>query len=178
METGMTALTLSVGPISVAVEYVILLTALLVAAGVGRFVGRFERSNIDDVLLSMLLVAALTARIAFVALWFDQYRAQPWTMLDIRDGGFNGWAGVGAGIVYLAVCAWRNAPLRKSLAVGSLAGVLVWWAVSGVLDMTGRAMLPAVALTTLAGAPTSLASMAGKPIVVNLWASWCPPCLL
>ena len=177
METGMTALTLSVGPISVAVEYVILLTALLVAAGVGRFVGRFERSNIDDVLLSMLLVAALTARIAFVALWCDQYRAQPWTMLDIRDGGFNGWAGLGAGIVYLAVCAWRNAPLRKSLAVGSLAGVLVWWAVSGVLDMTGRAMLPAVALTTLAGAPTSLASMAGKPIVVNLWASWCPPCL-
>ncbi len=177
METNVNALNLSVGPLSVSVEHVIVVAALLVAAGVGRYAGRSQRSNIDDVLLSMVLVAALTARIVFVALWFDQYRAQPWTMLDIRDGGFNGWAGLGAGIVYLAVCAWRRAPLRKSLALGALAGVLVWGAITGVLGMTGRPTLPTVALTTMAGAPTTLASMAGKPIVVNLWASWCPPCL-
>ena len=173
----MSPLNLSIGPFSLATGHVILLTALLVAAGVGRFVGRRQRSNIDDVLLSMVLVAALMARIVFVTLWFDQYRAQPWTVLDIRDGGFNGWAGLGAGIVYLAVCAWRRAPLRQSLALGSLAGVLVWGAITGTLDMTGRAPLPTLAFTSLAGAPTTLVSITGKPIVVNLWASWCPPCL-
>ena len=173
----MDTLSVSVGPFSVAVDDVILFAALLVAAVVGRFAGRSQRSNIDDVLLSMLLVGALTGRIVFVARWFDQYRAQPWTMLDIRDGGFNGWAGLAAGIMYLAVCAWRKAPLRKSLALGSLAGLLVWWAISGVADMAGRPTLPTVALTTLDGAPTTFAAMAGKPIVVNLWASWCPPCL-
>ena len=38
-------------------------------------------------------------------------------------------------------------------------------------------MMPKVALTTLAGEPTDLARQAaGKPTVVNLWATWCPPC--
>jgi thiol-disulfide isomerase/thioredoxin len=177
METNINALSLSLGPFSLAMAHVILFAALLVAAGVGRFVGRRERSDIDDVLLQMVLLAALTARIVFVALWFGQYRAQPWTMFDIRDGGFHGWAGLGAAIVYLAVRAWRSPPLRKSLALGSLAGVLVWGAAIGVLGMSGRAPLPTLALTTLAGAPTTLAALAGKPVVINLWASWCPPCL-
>jgi thiol-disulfide isomerase/thioredoxin len=173
----MNALNLSLGPFTLAMGHVILFGALLVAAGVGRFVGRRQRSDIDDELLRMVLVAALTARIFFVALWFDQYRADPWTMFDIRDGGFHGWAGLGAAVVYLAVCAWRHGPLRKALALASLAGILVWGAAFGVLGMTARAPLPTVALTTLEGVPTTLAAMAGKPVVVNLWASWCPPCL-
>lgn len=177
METNINPLNLSVGPFTLAMAHVMLFGALLVAAGVGRFVGRRERSDIDDVLLQMVLVAALTARIAFVALWFEQYRAAPWTVFDIRDGGFHGWAGLAAAIVYLAVCGWRHRPLRKALALASLAGVLVWGFATGVLGMTERAPLPTLALTTLTGAPTTLASLAGKPVVVNLWASWCPPCL-
>jgi thiol-disulfide isomerase/thioredoxin len=36
---------------------------------------------------------------------------------------------------------------------------------------------PAVALTGVDGKPSSLADLRGKPIVVNLWATWCQPCL-
>jgi thiol-disulfide isomerase/thioredoxin len=37
--------------------------------------------------------------------------------------------------------------------------------------------VPEVAFTDADGKPASLADFAGKPTVVNLWATWCQPCL-
>src|SRR5688500_17052439 len=36
---------------------------------------------------------------------------------------------------------------------------------------------PEVAFTDAEGKPASLADFAGQPTVVNLWATWCQPCL-
>jgi peroxiredoxin len=35
---------------------------------------------------------------------------------------------------------------------------------------------PDLSLTDVAGNPTSLADYRGKVVLVNLWATWCPPC--
>ncbi|MBA3591443.1 MAG: TlpA family protein disulfide reductase [Methylibium sp.] len=41
----------------------------------------------------------------------------------------------------------------------------------------GESALPRVPLMTLEGAPVDLPAFAkGQPTVVNLWATWCPPC--
>src|SRR5690606_26060812 len=37
--------------------------------------------------------------------------------------------------------------------------------------------IPAVALTDPSGATLDLASLGGKPVLVNLWATWCVPCV-
>jgi thiol-disulfide isomerase/thioredoxin len=36
---------------------------------------------------------------------------------------------------------------------------------------------PEVAFTDIAGKPASLGDLRGKPAIVNLWATWCQPCL-
>lgn len=36
--------------------------------------------------------------------------------------------------------------------------------------------LPALTLERVEGAPLDLAELSGKPLVVNLWATWCVPC--
>ena len=48
---------------------------------------------------------------------------------------------------------------------------------SGSLSRPPPQPAPEVAFTDAEGKPASLADFRGKPIVVNLWATWCQPCL-
>ena len=170
-------LTVNLGPLSVPITLLLLALALLAATAVGRWVGRDQPIKIGNVLVDMLWAAVLLARLAFVATWFDLYRAAPWSMLDIRDGGFSPWAGL-AGAVGVAIWrGWRHAALLQPLAWGVAAGALAWGGMFGAIQLMNNAAMPQVPLTTLAGEPADLAALAaGKPMVVNLWATWCPPC--
>ena len=42
--------------------------------------------------------------------------------------------------------------------------------------ITGE-LAPAFTVATVEGAPVSLADYAGKVVLLNVWATWCPPCL-
>lgn len=171
---------ITIGPFALATSWVILLVCAAVAAVVGYFVGRRQQVSIGATLTDMLLAAGFAARIVFVLQWFENYRSAPWTMIDIRDGGFNPWAGVLAAVLVALWQGWRRAALRGPLLLGLLAGTLMWIVSPAVLRMgTGPALsdLEEISLMTLQGTPESLASLAqGRPLVVNLWATWCPPC--
>ena len=78
----------------------------------------------------------------------------------------------------------RKHPLFVALAVGIIS-VAVLAALSigsgdaadGKTPEASGPLAPATAFEFFDGTPATLASYAGKPLVVNFWASWCPSCV-
>lgn len=175
-------LSLQIGPLALPTGLVLLFVSLCVAYGVAWWLRR-SRQLLDagPLVSDMLIAGLLAARLAFVLRWHEQYLAAPWSIINIRDGGFLAPAGIAAA---LAIAAWRcrrtaMAAMRRPLAISVAAGAMAWGVLNAGISLAydKPTALPAVALHALDGAPTTLAALAGgKPLVVNLWASWCPPC--
>ncbi len=169
---------LQIGPL--ALPYGLLLT--MAAIGLGWFIARrlARTAGIDaeQVLTRMLLVGLVAARLAFVWQWRGPYFDAPVSILDIRDGGWDAAMGLAAAGLY-GLYRIRSAPgLRKPVLAAVLTTGLVWALGSVAITMGSReaVALPQLGLATLDGRAVPLDGFVGKPTVVNLWATWCPPC--
>lgn len=174
---------LSFGPIPTAV--IVLSASLAIASAVAHATARVTaHATVRPFLtflwafLDMLLLGLIAARLAFVLQYLPQYQADPWSIIRPGDGGYSIWAGVIAALAVGASKARRCKSLRRPLVWGSLAGLAAWGLLSGSLALMQRSHieLPDLRLNVLDGEPIQLSALTGRPTVVNLWASWCPPC--
>ena len=70
---------------------------------------------------------------------------------------------------------------RGLIAVGTVAALALGgkpaFALGELTRVTPPRPAPEVAFTTADGQRRTLADYKGKPVLVNLWATWCPPCV-
>lgn len=173
-------LSIPLGPLALPVAPLLLLASLWLASFVASRLAR--RAGLPEAAADAVFHASLAglgaARLVHLALNAHAYAASPLSVLDLRDGGWHGPAGVAAGAAWLAWRALRAPGLRGPLAAGALAAVAAWTLGAAATGRHDRPALPALAVVDLeTGRHTTLAeAAAGRPAVVNLWASWCGPC--
>ena len=169
-------LSFNLGPLAIPMNLALLYGAFFIAWFSGWLIGRKRGTNPESALFNMLLLGAVIARAAFVLQYSEQYDSFL-QIIDIRDGGFLLLPGLIAAILVGVYKAWRQANLRVPLGIGVCIGLVVWGAsVSVVSALQSSQQVPDIAVRDIEGRSLSLQDLAGKPLVINLWATWCPPC--
>lgn len=170
-------LSFSIGPFALAMNHMLLIVALGLATLVGWRVAKRGGVNPESALFSLFVLGLFVARLGFVIAYWPQFRDELWQIIDIRDGGFLIWPGVLAVVLGGLGCGWRRQALRRPLGLGLSSGLLFWLlATMGLNIYQESARLPPMTLRNAAGESVQLADYKGKPLVINLWATWCPPC--
>lgn len=171
---------IGVGPLALPILPLLLAAALIAALFASRRAEAGHRARVEAILYRVMLTGVLAARLVFIVKYWDLYRPAPLGALDLRDGGFFLSAGLAGGAGAAAWYVWRERALRRVLLWSLFAGGGCA-AIGGVAARIAQPprtgiVLPAAAFSTLDGGRTRLDALAGKPVVINLWASWCPPC--
>ena len=176
-------MSISLGPFALPTAPLLVLLCTLLATWIADRVAATRTDtaasqSAGTLLTQSVLVALAVARLAHVSLHLGAYRAEPWTLLDVRDGGWNTAAGLLGGAGWMAWQAWRHPAWRRALAISTTAGLVAWSGGTAGLDALAPRDLPDLVLTDLAtGQPVRLREVAARgPVVANLWASWCGPC--
>ncbi|WP_054312390.1 TlpA disulfide reductase family protein [Mesorhizobium sp. 1M-11] len=122
-----------------------------------------------------LIGGLVAARLGHVALHWESFAGEPWRVIAFWQGGFQPIAGlIGVAIVSAIFIRTVKAGLAATGALGL--SLILWIGVTQLTQATLGQPAPTVALQQMDGPPIAVSDVAGKPAVINLWASWCPPC--
>ncbi|WP_335955428.1 TlpA disulfide reductase family protein [Acinetobacter guillouiae] len=177
-----TAQAIHLGPIMLPWGLTILMLAILMSVVIGKFSFQyFSISNLQwaafkDSIWSAFLVGLLSARAGFVLLNLDVYLEHPIEILKIQDKGFHLYVGIACAGLWMV---WKNRSLKKifiALCFAAFALFLISGQYFYQQVQLQYQQFPQVNLVNLQQEHVELTQFLGKPTVINLWASWCPPC--
>jgi thiol-disulfide isomerase/thioredoxin len=170
---------IQIGPLVLPLQPMLVLAAAASGLGIGKLLSKDLSMHVERTLWQSLLVGLVAARLAFVFEYASLYLASPLSIMDIRDGGWNPAVGLAATWLYPLYRSRRAPDLRRPLRWALSVGTMVFVAGSAALAFgggTGKRM-PELEFASIDGKAVRLADFAGRPTVVNLWATWCPPCV-
>jgi thiol-disulfide isomerase/thioredoxin len=166
---------LQLGPLMIATDRLIAVALLWAFLSAGAFIAARTESRAGRVAWIAAAVGIVAARIGYVAENAAAFMVEPWTVLALWQGGFSLWPGVLATAVAIVMLLGRQratAGLVASLAVLVSAQI----AATALLAPQPRPLPSGPILADMAQRPIPIESLRGQPFVVNLWATWCPPC--
>lgn len=166
---------LQLGPLMLATDRAIAVALIWAFVAIGGMLAHRYDIRAAKTAWLALVAGIVAARIGFIAGNFSAYREDPWSMLFLWQGGFSWWLGVAAAALVIVVMLGRT---RAGLALLGTTAVLagVNGAATVLLAAEPRPLPSGLALTSLDGASIDLDAERGQPMVINLWATWCPPC--
>lgn len=170
---------IALGPLLIALPRLYAFIAALALLLGSMALLRLEKPQRASWFNGLLLTWLIGARLGYALMHSDSYLADPLDILKLWQPGYSTVWGL---LAAAAFSAWK---LRKQLAtlikteVLLVASVALWlglmaWNPLG--QETGLGELPDIVLEDIEGNPGDLRSLQGKPVVLNLWATWCPPC--
>lgn len=171
--------TLTLGPLVLPVGRLVLIIAVAAVFLVSRWRNAAQHKALERALWWSLGVGLVCARIAFVLGHLSSFGQEPWQALYFWEDGYVWSVGVGAAMIVAAEFARRGGYSASRLLGPLLVGLLIWAGSGWIADLPRAGpptLLPEQALASLSGDSVSLSSFRGQPTVVNLWATWCPPC--
>ena len=169
----MAALTL--GPLVFAGDRLAAIVAIVVFLGVAAILTGRVDERLGNWSLTVVPIGIIAARLGHVVLYWETFAPEPLRVFSIWEGGFAGLAGLAVALLY-TLYVFRDVRLRV-WSIGALAGAFVAWNIAWQLVASTKAIAaPSESFAMLDGPDRSLADFGARPIVLNLWASWCPPC--
>lgn len=169
---------LALGPLVLSYERLIALAALAVLLLGGEGLDR-RTPGLARWSWLTVLIGALAGRLVFAAATPQVYLEAPWTLFYFWQPGYSLWGALTGALLFTLIVLRRQPRQRiwacSLLAVAGGVALVLQWTLLAPSPLRTES-LPVLPVTEMNGTPFALHEQIGQPVMINLWATWCPPC--